>query len=182
MSSVGGIRRSSAGTIGGVSVPSRMTRLQQQQQQQQRIGSPANLIGLSSSNGGGNNGGGGGSGSPITAMSPRTASPSNSSHSSGGGGSTDLSSFTQNSCYRCRRPLVPPEGSTLGGSASPPVVTLTGALAVRLHESCFTCYLCRTKLNPQGYYHSLHRLLCPTCVRDGAVESCENCRRPIGKS
>ncbi len=153
--------------MGSSTVPTRLSRIQQQTQQQ-RVGSPS-ALGLTNNNNGG---------SPLTTGSPRTSSPTNSSASSGTGGE---SAFLQNNCFRCRRPLVPPEGSTLGGTTAPPVVTLTGALAVRLHEACFTCYLCRTKLNPQGYYHSLHRLLCPTCVRDGAVESCANCRRPIGK-
>nr|CDS18767.1 lipoma preferred partner [Echinococcus granulosus] len=158
-SPAGSIRR---GSGGATLLPSRVTRLQQQAQQ--RVGSP---ITVSNNN----------SGSPLTVGSPRTSSPTNSSASSG---ATD--SYLQNNCFRCRRPLIPPESATLGpGTPTPPVVTLTGALAVRLHEACFTCYICRTKLNPQGYYHSLHRLLCPTCVRDGAVESCKNCRRPIGE-
>ncbi|KAM3172646.1 hypothetical protein ACTXT7_014110 [Hymenolepis weldensis] len=157
---VGSIRRGSGGTT---TLPSRM--IQFQQRTQQRVGSP------STANNNNN------PGSPLTVSSPRTSSPTNSSASSG---ITD--SFLQNNCFRCRRPLVPPESATLGpGSPNPPVVTLTGALAVRLHEACFTCYNCRTKLNPQGYYHSLHRLLCPTCVRDGEVESCVNCGRPIGE-
>ncbi|KAL5969608.1 Zyxin [Taenia solium] len=160
-SPVGSIRR---GSGGATSLPSRVTRLQQQAQQ--RVGSPSTV---SNNN---NN-----SGSPLTVGSPRTSSPTNSSASSG---VTDP--YMQNTCFRCRKPLVPPESATLGpGTANPPIVTLTGALAVRLHETCFTCYMCRTKLNPQGYYHSLHRLLCPTCVRDGAVETCENCQRPIGE-
>lgn len=158
--SVGSIRR---GSGGAASLPTRVARLQQQAQQ--RVGSPSTV---SNNN---NN-----SGSPLTVGSPRTSSPTNSSASSG---VTDP--YMQNTCFRCRKPLVPPESVTLGpGTATPPIVTLTGALAVRLHETCFTCYMCRTKLNPQGYYHSLHRLLCPTCVRDGAVETCENCQRPIG--
>lgn len=157
-SPAGSIRR---GSGGATTLPSRMIQLQQRTQQ--RVGSPSTA----------NNN----TGSPLTVSSPRTSSPTNSSASSG---ITD--SFLQNNCFRCRRPLVPPESATLGpGSPNPPVVTLTGALAVRLHETCFTCYNCRTKLNPQGYYHSLHRLLCPTCVRDGEVESCVNCTRPIGE-
>lgn len=159
--SAGSIRR---GSGGATTLPSRMIQLQQRTQQ--RVGSPS--TGNNNTN----------AGSPLTVGSPRTSSPTNSSASSG---ITD--SFLQNNCFRCRRPLVPPESATLGpGSPTPPVVTLTGALAVRLHEACFTCYNCRTKLNPQGYYHSLHRLLCPTCVRDGEVESCVNCGRPIGES
>ncbi|VDD78349.1 unnamed protein product [Mesocestoides corti] len=164
---------SPAGSIqrggGGGSVSSRIGRLQQQQTQQ-RVGSPSTMN-LSSASNNTNNG------SPLTIGSPRTSSPTNSSGSSGVG-----DSFLQNNCFRCQKPLVPPEGTTLGpGINPPPIVTLTGALAVRLHEACFTCYLCRTKLNPEGYYHSVRRLLCPTCVRDGAVESCAKCRRPIGE-
>ena len=150
-----------------MSLPSRVAQIQQQTQQ--RVGSPR-TVGLASNNN---------SGSPLTVSSPRTSSPTNSSASSG---VNDSTSFLQNNCFRCRRPLVPPESATLGaGTPAPSVVTLTGALAVKLHEACFTCYMCRTKLNPQGYYHSQHRLLCPTCVRDGAVENCKNCDRPIGR-
>ncbi|THD26591.1 Lipoma-preferred partner protein [Fasciola hepatica] len=90
-----------------------------------------------------------------------------------------------NTCFRCRRALIPPDGSTLNPSVSTAnnssnVVTLTGALSVRLHVACFTCYRCAAPLRPDAYYHSLRRLLCPACVRDGAVETCSNCRRPIG--
>ena len=162
--SAGSIRRGSGGAI---SLPSRVSLLHQQTQQ--RVGSPR-TIGITSPN---NNN----IGSPLTVSSPRTSSPTNSSASSGAN-----DSFLQNNCFRCRRPLVPQESTTLGpGTPAPSVVTLTGALAVKLHEACFTCYMCRTKLNPQGYYHSLHRLLCPTCVRDGAVENCKKCERPIGE-
>ncbi|CAH8642648.1 unnamed protein product [Schistosoma margrebowiei] len=88
----------------------------------------------------------------------------------------------QNICFRCRRSLVPPEGSTLSGSLASTnnVVALTGALGVKLHVACFTCYRCAAPLKSDAYYHNLRRLLCPACVRDGAVEACSNCHRPIG--
>lgn len=100
-------------------------------------------------------------------------------------GSTMAGSLTaHNTCFRCRRALAPPEGSVLNISSAnnrdSNVVTLTGALSVRLHVACFTCYRCAAPLRPDAYYHSLRRLLCPTCVRDGAVETCSNCRRSIG--
>ncbi|BHF76531.1 hypothetical protein SprV_0501962900 [Sparganum proliferum] len=169
-SPVGSIRRgpgvqSPVGSAPGAFPGSRVNRLQQQQQ---TSSSPVN-------------GAGGGQGSPLTIStgSPRTSSPTSSGSSTVGTGDP----FLLNNCFRCRRPLVPPEGSTLGppSQASANIVTLTGALAVRLHSTCFTCYLCRTPLAPNAYYHSVHRLLCPTCVRDGAVESCANCKRPIGE-
>ncbi|VDP68698.1 unnamed protein product [Echinostoma caproni] len=100
-------------------------------------------------------------------------------------GANSSGTQSSNSCFRCRRALIPPDGSTLNPSVSTAnnssnVVTLTGALSVRLHVACFTCYRCAAPLRPDAYYHSLRRLLCPACVRDGAVETCSNCRRPIG--
>uniref|UniRef100_A0A0X3NXX8 Zyxin n=1 Tax=Schistocephalus solidus TaxID=70667 RepID=A0A0X3NXX8_SCHSO len=157
--------QSPVGSAPGAIPGSRVNRLQQQQ----TSSSPVNGAGV-------------GQGSPITIGpgSPRTSSPTSSASSTVGTGGDP---FLLNNCFRCRRPLVPPEGSTLGpqSQSSSSIVTLTGALAVRLHSTCFTCYLCRTPLAPNAYYHSVHRLLCPTCVRDGAVESCANCKRPIGE-
>lgn len=163
----GSIHRGIGIIQGQVASPSGLTnsRLGRLHQQTQNSGSPAGNIN-------------GGRGSPLAATgstgSPRTSSPASSVSSTLG------DPFMQNNCFRCRRPLAPPEGTTLG-PVSPLVVTLTGALSVRLHANCFTCYMCKTPLAPNAYYHSLHRLLCPTCVRDGAVESCAKCHRPIGE-
>ncbi|CAL8100137.1 unnamed protein product [Calicophoron daubneyi] len=140
----------------------------------------------------------GGRGSPLTVGaatnapgSPSNNSPTSSTSSIHNASDTSSTGNTvtspipgQSTCFRCRRALLPPEGSTLNpGLAvgnSNNVVTLTGALNVKLHVACFTCYRCAAPLKTDAYYHSLRRLLCPTCVRDGAVETCTNCHRPIG--
>ncbi|CAH8644028.1 unnamed protein product [Heterobilharzia americana] len=181
-SSTDGASSSPAGSLRrGSGMNSQLGRLQQH-------------AGIGSSTGGNINGG---RGSPLTTAvtsasttgSSSTNSPTESSSSMCNSGETAGASGTitnvplgQNICFRCRRPLVPPEGSTLSGSLTSTnnVVTLTGALGVRLHVACFTCYRCAAPLKSDAYYHNLRRLLCPACVRDGAVETCSNCHRPIG--
>ncbi|KAH8865489.1 Zyxin [Schistosoma japonicum] len=124
--------------------------------------------------------------SASTTCSSSTNSPTESASSMYNYGETTgaLTNATpgQNVCFRCRRSLVPPEGSTLIGNLTSVnnVVTLAGALGVKLHVACFTCYRCAAPLKSDAYYHNLKRLLCPACVRDGAVEVCSNCHRPIG--
>ncbi|TGZ69628.1 hypothetical protein CRM22_003624 [Opisthorchis felineus] len=185
-SPVGSLRRSN-----GSSTPvSQISRLQH------HLGITPNSVGVSVSTANG------GRASPLTNVTAATAASvtgSSSTNSPTGSTSSVLNASEhggsvgtlanigtgQNSCFRCRRALFPPEGSTLNPSMaaannSNNVVTLTGALAVRLHVACFTCYRCAAPLRPDAYYHSLRRLLCPACVRDGAVETCSNCRRPIG--
>lgn len=135
-----------------------------------------------------------GRGSPLTTGNPltnnsRTNSPTEMSpttyNNTGSNATNDNQTgnlnIGQNNCFRCRRSLIPLESATLGSTnASSNVITLTGALGVKLHVACFTCYRCAAPLRPDAYYHNLRRLLCPTCVRDGAVETCSNCHRPIG--
>lgn len=122
----------------------------------------------------------GGHGSPLVVA--RTDSPTLDSPTSSIANAEAWSNVT---CYRCRSPLVPPEGSTLApvtpSQASANVVSLTGALAVRLHTRCFTCYRCSAPLQLDAYYHSQRSLYCSSCVRDGLVETCSNCNRPIGE-
>ncbi|KAF6778173.1 hypothetical protein AHF37_02069 [Paragonimus kellicotti] len=187
-SPAGSLRRSS-GPSTPISFNSQIGRLQQ------HLGMSTGAVGTGLN---------GGRGSPLTtgasvnnstsiAGSSSTNSPTGSTSSvhnvsdvSGAGSTIVTSSITQNSCFRCRRPLIPPEGTTLNPNLSAinngnNVVTLTGALSVRLHVACFTCYRCAAPLRPDAYYHIPRRLLCPACVRDGAVEMCSNCRRPIGE-
>ncbi|CAH8497435.1 unnamed protein product [Dicrocoelium dendriticum] len=188
VSPAGSLRRSS-GSSPSLGLNSQIGRLQQ------HLGMNSNQVGVSGINGGRS--------SPLTTANPgnapsltcssstdsptgSTTSVYNSAELCGAPGIALMSSNVgYNTCFRCRRALIPPEGTTLNSSlttvnGSPNVVTLTGALAVRLHVACFTCYRCAAPLRPDAYYHSLRRLLCPTCVRDGAVETCSNCRRPIG--
>ncbi|CAH8570963.1 unnamed protein product [Schistosoma turkestanicum] len=140
--------------------------------------------GLSSNAGGNVNGG---RGSPLatavtsasTTGSSSTNSPTESASSMCNCSETTSATPGQNICFRCRRSLIPPEGSGSLTSTNN-VVTLTGALGVRLHVACFSCYRCAAPLKSDAYYHNLRRLLCPACVRDGAVEACSNCHRPIG--
>ncbi|CAH8663993.1 unnamed protein product [Heterobilharzia americana] len=128
-SSTDGASSSPAGSLRrGSGMNSQLGRLQQH-------------AGIGSSTGGNINGG---RGSPLTTAvtsasttgSSSTNSPTESSSSMCNSGETAGASGTitnvplgQNICFRCRRPLVPPEGSTLSGSLTSTnnVVTLTGA-------------------------------------------------------
>ncbi|KAL3307470.1 hypothetical protein Ciccas_014013 [Cichlidogyrus casuarinus] len=126
-----------------------------------------------------------GSSSSLNMPLHGSGSPNGSAHEA----NSSMTSSTQNAsgsstCFRCHRPLLPPEGSIFGSpinsAAASNVVSLTGALNAKLHTACFTCYRCGSGLKPDSYYHTLKKLLCLACVRDGALETCHNCKRAIG--
>lgn len=120
--------------------------------------------------------------SSLTTTAPSTNSPTESI--SNLQPTLDLSGAGMNTCFRCRRSLIPPEGSTLNPTLAAAnsvnnMVTINGALGVRLHVACFTCYRCTAPLKPDAYHHIRRRLLCPKCVMDGGVEKCSTCQKPI---